>query len=170
MRVWFEIMVSSFFDAARSERFAMGLVAAGFLVAGMTGCGSSPSSPTPIPPYQGNWAGTTSQGLPISFVVTGSAVTSISISYRAFPGAPCTGDPDTGDAEVTPVSLPISDSGAGVGPGVPGFQGGPLTTTEFATAYISGSFSSGAAASGDMGIVEGPQTGLIGGFCFPLEA
>jgi hypothetical protein len=136
-----------------------------FLGAGLTACGSSPALPTPVTPYQGNWVGTTSQGFPISFVVTANAVTSISFLYTMplAPGDPfCTGDPVTGSATVkTPQPLAIVNLGANTGVNLPGFHSDSLSTDSIAFA-ISGSFGSGMASSGEVDFNSKGSGGLVG--------
>src|SRR5258708_16345475 len=77
----------------------------------IAGCDNTPSAPTPTATYQGNWFGSTSQGLPISFVVTGNAVTSISLSYTIYPTSPGCSGSGTGSTVVTPPN-PISIIGS----------------------------------------------------------
>jgi hypothetical protein len=133
------------------------LAAATLLCAvGMIGCDNTPSAPTPTTTYQGNWFGTTSQGLPISFTVTGNAVTSISFSYTLFPTNSCIGN-DTGSTAVTlPSPLQITSNGFS-------FSGQTLSRFD-----ITGVFSSGTAASGTIDYALPAPTG--GGCSFGMGA
>ncbi len=112
---------------------------------GLTGCDNTPSAPTPTTTYQGNWFGTTSQGLPISFTVTGNAVTSISLSYTIYPTSPgCIGN-GTGSTVVTPTN-PISIMGSAF-------------SSQGVLFDMTGMFSSDTAASGTVALGTRAPTG-----------
>ena len=127
-----------------------------FCAIGMTRCDNTPSAPTPTATYQGNWFGTTSQGLPISFNVTGNAVTSISFSYTLYPANSCVGN-DTGSTTVTPPS-PIQITSNGFS-----FSGQTLSRFD-----ITGMFSSGTVVSGTIDFAVPAPTG--GGCSFGMGA
>lgn len=88
--------------------------------------------------YVGTWTGTTSQNLPITFTVSGNAITSISVNIRAtMAGSSCTYV--TGSDSV----LAISSSAFSLPIG-----GGTVTTV------LRGTFSSPTAASGTIDAFE----------------
>jgi hypothetical protein len=119
----------------------------------LAGCGDNPAASGPATIYQGNWFGTTSQGLPISFTVVGDAITSISFSYsEALVGLPSCSPPTlTGSATRTPTPPILIVNGAFADNcgdthscGVPGVE------------YdIIGNFSSATAVSGTMNFSTG---------------
>jgi len=101
------------------------------------GCGGSPAMPTDTQ-YQGSWAGQTVQSKTISFSVNGSAISSVAFNYAA--SAPCNleGGFVTGSTTSTVLGS-ISKGAFSIN-----FTGGPTTWT------LTGSFSSGTAASGTL--------------------
>ena len=100
------------------------LVVALALCAMSAGCGSGgPASPSAVPAapsipepfsfriYDGEWSGITGQGTPITFVVSGAAITSLTIGY-SFNG--CSGTTRLSDLAAAITDLP-SLPGRGVG-------------------------------------------------------
>jgi uncharacterized Zn-binding protein involved in type VI secretion len=138
-------------DGRRRLRCAVGATV--MSAVGLAGCGDNPAASGPATIYQGNWFGTTSQGLPISFTVVGDAITSISFSYsEALVGLPsCSPPTQTGSATRTPTPPILIVNGAFADNcgdthscGVPGVE------------YdIIGSFSSATAVSGTMSFSTG---------------
>src|SRR5262245_15783209 len=72
----------------RFRRGASFLLSILVLVFAQAACGHDSMEPTPVG-YAGEWSGTTAQGTPVRFSVSGNAVTSISIAYNFSPA--CTG-------------------------------------------------------------------------------
>ena len=93
---------------------------------------STPTAPTPPASRDGNWRGTTSQNLPITFTVSGNSVTAISVNILATYGSSScnytTGTSQTATIANNSFSIPIG--------------GGTVSTT------LTGSFSSASAANG----------------------
>jgi len=140
------------------------LLVLGLLTFCLAACDGSPTAPGARSPYDGHWTGTTSQGLPISFVVSGNRVISISASYLLYPDPPCMGDPEPGSVSVMiPNPLLISSYGAGNGTNVPGFKSDGLLT-ETGVLGVTGSFGSNITGDGDVGFSPN-FSGLIGGRC-----
>jgi len=74
------------------------------LISAQTACHSGPD-PTPIG-YAGEWIGTTAQGTPVRFIVSGNAVTSISITYNFAPACAGTLSYTSLAAEIHPLDPP----------------------------------------------------------------
>ena len=148
----------------RSVPARLNLLVLGSLTLCLGACGGSPTAPGTRFPYEGHWTGSTSQGLPISFVVSGNRLISISASYLLYPDAPCMGDPYPGAVSIMiPNPLLISSYGAGNGTNVPGFKSDGLVT-DTGVLGVTGSFGSNITADGDVGFSPN-FVGLIGGMC-----
>lgn len=110
-------------------------------------CSSNPSGPTSAPGvmanYQGEWNGTTSQGMRISFTVSDQKVTTISVGYN-FNG--CNGTNSFPNLNLA-IGYPPNPTSPYPGPGF-GFGSGAPDGPNYTQVY--GTFSSGTAATGSM--------------------
>jgi len=110
-------------------------------------CSSTPSAPTSAPGvmanYEGEWNGTTSQGMRIGFIVSAKKVTSISVGYN-FNG--CNGTNSFQDVDL-PIGYPPNPTSPYPGPGF-GFGSGAPDGPNYTQIY--GTFSSSTAATGSM--------------------
>ena len=91
----------------------------GVLLMGCLAACSSPTAPDPVPAgYAGEWAGTTGQGTPVSFSVSGDQVTSFTLTFSFSAG--CSGTvtfpgPVAIVMQVPPGPPPFDQPGFGVG-------------------------------------------------------
>lgn len=118
------------------------------LVAILTGaCSSNEGAPTSPPGvmanYEGEWTGTTSQGMRISFIVSDKKVTSISVGYN-FNG--CNGTSSFPNLTLA-IGYPPNPTSPYPGPGF-GFGSGAPDGPNYTQIY--GTFSSGNGATGSM--------------------
>ena len=117
-------------------------------VAGSSGCSSS-TMPTPpstgVPPrYDGEWSGTTSQGRPISFSVSGDQkVTAITVGY-SFNG--CSGTKTFSGLSLD-IGNPPNPGAPSVGPGF-GYGSGPPDGSNYTQVY--GTFASSTTVNGSV--------------------
>ena len=94
---------------------------------------SSPTAPDPVPAgYAGEWAGTTGQGTPVSFSVSGDQVTSFTLSFSL--SSSCSGT----ETILRPAPIVMQ-----VPPGPP-----PFDQPGFATSKTQGNFEWGVAVAG----------------------
>lgn len=127
------------------------------LTGGLSGCGSSPTTPTGgAPRYDGRWNGTTSQGRPITLGVSlDQKVTAITVGY-SFGGC-------SGLNTFSNLNLDIGNSpnpATTLGPGF-GFGSGPPDGPNYTQVY--GSFSSNTTATGSVVFGGYPGCGNGGG-------
>jgi hypothetical protein len=109
-------------------------------------CGSSPTTPSGEGPvtYDGEWSGTTSQGRPISFVISPSQkVTAITVGYN-FNG--CSGVSTFSNLTLD-IGSPPNPTAPTLGPGF-GFGSGPPDGPNYTQVY--GSFTSNVSATGSV--------------------
>ena len=122
----------------------------GIILCSLTiGCGGDgPTGPSATSGYNGQWSGTTSQGRPITFVVSGDHVTAATVGY-SFSG--CSGTRtssnlslEIGDVPPPPPGTPVPPTAANG----PHFFGtlGPLTEDD--NVFVTGSFPSNTTANG----------------------
>ena len=111
------------------------------LAVGLAGCGSDSTGSPPIDPV-GQWSGTTSQALAISFEVTASGVTTVSLSYH-LAGTSCSYDASlTLGGAPTPVQNNAFTASF------------PLSASFGADFVVSGRFNTSAAASGTLQVTD----------------
>jgi hypothetical protein len=129
----------------RTIRTALALLALPALGCALAGCGGGDETTTPSagPPPSGRYVGETSQGLPISFTVTGATVRELSFGWRAT----C----DDGQVYANTIALP----GGGIHYRVFS-SGGRLETGGIA--HVAGRFD-GAQASGELSRSRGSAFG-----------
>jgi hypothetical protein len=102
--------------------------------------GSSTSASSAGSSYDGQWIGTTSQGMTIAFSVSNRTVTTLALGLNA---AGCSG------TKTINQSLAIGPSAEQLGPaGQPTFTSGPVTLSDGTLLFINGIFDSFATASG----------------------
>jgi len=116
-----------------------------FLAFGASGCsGNAPTSPPGVMAnYEGQWSGTTSQGMRITFAVSDQRVTSISLGYNF---NSCTGMNTFPNLNLV-IGSPPNPGSPNPGPGF-GFGSGAPDGPNYTQIY--GTFSSGTAATGTM--------------------
>jgi hypothetical protein len=128
-------------------RFALGSGCLLLLAALAGACSSNGSAPTSPPgvmaSYEGDWSGMTSQGMRISFTVSGQKVTSINVGYN-FSG--CNGTNSFPNLNLA-IGYPPNRTTPYPGPGF-GFGSGAPEGPDYT--QVSGTFSSSTAATGSM--------------------
>jgi hypothetical protein len=124
----------------------------------MSACGSSSPTAPSSPGYDGQWSGTTSQGRPITFIVSSAQkVTDITVGY-SFNG--CSGVNTFSNLNLD-IGNPPNPNVPSLGPGF-GYGSGPPDGPNYTQVY--GSFSSNTMATGSVVFGDYPGCGNAGGF------
>jgi hypothetical protein len=127
------------------------LVVTALLAATLAACsGDSSSSTGPSINPVGSWAGTTSQSLPFSFVVTSAGLTSVTMKYH-LNGSRCSYD---SDVSVSGPAVPVTNNSISIS----SMPLGPGTTLS-----ATGNFSSSTASSGSFSISDTSCGGTTSG-------
>ena len=121
------------------RRFGYTVIAAS-IAAGLVNCGGGPTFPSTT--YDGSWAGSTAQGLPISFLVSGGQVANFSVQYTLPNGGGLCGGNGTalwGATSSQPALAIIGNTFE--------FQGQPVTS-------LTGTFDSASTALGSLTVTQ----------------
>jgi len=123
-------------------------------------CGGSSTSPTAARDYSGSWAGTTSQGNPITFQVSGNSVSNLNmgVSYsghfsNSLGSGTCTAS----------FTLTLGFNGNALNPPMPINADSFRSAVSGSTDVVVGTFNSATSASGNATFLSGLQGANTGG-------